>query len=309
MMVPIVPETMQIVYTWPTNMKQRLKVLFEDKWIAVVSKPSGMLSVGYPGYRGKSAQDVLNELAKGKGKRRSALVHRLDRDTSGVMMFAWSAEAKERIMDEWKELVTERVYRCVCERVRGAEPLKERGTIDAPIAYNAQDVGFVPRPSDREHLKKAESAVTHYRVVHRGPLLDLVECTLDTGRKNQIRIHLAHLGHPILGDEVYGTKGEEPSIGRLALHARLLAFTHPFTGDPCRFEEEEPHSFKKVVDSIPSSRPRDAEAKGEGAPQAAGRRPKEALQKTPHTRIDPYQKEDRSPKRGRHPGGSKFIPK
>lgn len=241
------------------NKTHSLEILFEDDWIVVVVKPSGMLSVGYPGSSAKTAQDILSDMKKSKGKIQIAVVHRLDRDTSGVMMFAKTADAKKRIMDGWQEIVTERTYRAVCARSRGAKPLPDSGTIDAPLAYNRYDVGFVPREGDRAALKDAEKAVTHFRVVERGASFDLVECELETGRKNQIRIHMAHLGHPVAGDDVYGKEidssvagkggasAENSPIGRLALHARVLAFNHPFTGDHQRFESPEPAEFSKLV--------------------------------------------------------------
>jgi 23S rRNA pseudouridine1911/1915/1917 synthase len=229
-----------------------LEVLFEDQWIIVINKPSGMLSVGYPGYHGKSAQDILFDMHRSKGKVRIAAVHRIDRDTSGVMMFARTADAKAEIMDGWQEIVGERTYRCVCARVPGAEPLPDSGTIDEPIAYNRYDVGFVPRKGDRAALKDAEKAVTHFKVIERGSLYDLVECELETGRKNQIRVHMAHLGHPVAGDETYGKPLYDEGawanpIDRLALHARVLAFTHPFTGVVQRFEVNEDESFVRLV--------------------------------------------------------------
>ena len=238
-----------------------LEILYEDEWIIVVNKPAGMLSVGYPGYRGKSAQDILTDMYRSRGSRHIAIVHRLDRDTSGIMLFARSAEAKKRFMDDWQEIVTERLYRVVCLH-DGTAPLPDNGTIDAPLAYNRYDVAFVPRGTPRStaqtqkrnssrkteaHAKyHEEKAITHFRVIERGDLYDLVECELETGRKNQIRAHLAWLGHPVVGDQAYGLSEDGP-IDRLALHARVLAFTHPFTGTPHRFEVPEPESFKKLV--------------------------------------------------------------
>ena len=233
-----------------------LEVLFEDQWIIVVNKPSGMLSVGFPGFHGKSAQDILSDMKKSKGKVRISAVHRLDRDTSGVMMFACTAEAKERIMNDWQEIVSERIYRCVCERDADSGLLPDSGTVDAPIAYNRADVGYVPKSSDRKALKDAEKAVTHFKLIERGKDFDLVECELETGRKNQIRVHMAHIGHPVAGDDVYGSiakraagmpHGKQAQTDRLALHARVLAFTHPFTNEQKRFETPEPTSFIKLV--------------------------------------------------------------
>ena len=259
-----------------------LEILFEDDWIIVIEKPSGMLSVGFPGYRGRTAQDILSDMKKSRGKIQIAVVHRLDRDTSGVMMYAKSAEAKKRIMDDWHEIVTERTYRAVCARTRGAKPLPDSGTVDAPIAYNRQDVGFVPREDDRAALKDAEKAITHFRVIERGQEFDLVECELETGRKNQIRVHMAHLGHPVVGDEVYGAegaaKGDAGPIGRLALHARVLAFTHPFTGDTRRFESPEPAAFLRLVQKKsrdkPNAAPRAFDKPGAGPANAEERVPR-----------------------------------
>jgi len=114
----------------------------------------------------------------------------------------------------------------------------------------------VPKSSDRKALKDAEKAVTHFKLIERGKDFDLVECELETGRKNQIRVHMAHIGHPIAGDDVYGSiakraagipHGKQALTDRLALHARVLAFTHPFTNEQKRFETPEPTSFIKLV--------------------------------------------------------------
>ncbi len=235
----------------------KLEILYEDEWVVAVHKPSGLLSVGYPGFRGRTAEDELKARYRSHGKVRVFAVHRLDRDTSGVMLFAKSAEARDRFMDGWQEIVSERTYRCVCRRAPRSRELPETGTVDEPIAYNAKNVGFVPRKDDERARAAAERAVTRFRVLERGPALDLVECELETGRKNQIRVHMAHLGHPILGDGVYGApRGREgspaggenrESAERLALHARVIAFTHPFTGDVKRFEAPEPKEFAKAV--------------------------------------------------------------
>lgn len=270
-----------------------LEVLFEDQWIVVVSKPSGMLSVGFPGSRGKTAEDILADMNRSRGKVRVSAVHRLDRDTSGVMMFALSVEAKKRIMDDWQDMVSERVYRAVCARPANAarasrdsraNELPDSGTIDAPLAYNRSDVAYVPKKGDAKALRDAEKAVTHFRVIERGARYDLVECSLETGRKNQIRAHMAHLGHPVAGDEVYGASSAAGQAGapdssastgadratvaeRLCLHARVLAFTHPFTGAQHRFEVPEPESFAKLVKAGGGEKPIPRRQRGK-APRA-----------------------------------------
>lgn len=278
----------------------KLEILFEDDWIVAVNKPSGLLSVGFPGYRGKTAEDMLKERYRSHGKVHVYAVHRLDRDTSGVMLFAKSAEARDRFMDGWQEIVSERTYRCVCRRSERAKELAETGTIDEPIAYNVKNVGFVPRKDDERARADAERAVTRFKVLQRGERTDLVECELETGRKNQIRVHMSHLGHPIMGDDVYGTPEDRAgsgkaggsgsgrsggsgnsraggtrngsgrgssragSLGRLALHARVIAFAHPFTGDVHRFEVSEPKEFAKAVQRDARRETGETDAGGQG---------------------------------------------
>lgn len=225
-----------------------IRILFQDEYIIVVNKPAGILSTGHPGAGQKNMQDMLKALFRNKRNIQICSVHRLDRETSGVMMFACTPQAKKIIMDGWNKIVTERVYRCVCAGFPGSKPLPETGTINAPIAYNRYGVGFVPGPEQKEKLSRAEKAVTHFKVLERGRFSNLVECRLETGRKNQIRVHFAHLGHPLAGDPVYGQR--RPAAERLFLHARTLALVHPFTGETLRFEEPEPPSFHAAPEKI-----------------------------------------------------------
>lgn len=279
-----------------------LRVLHEDEWIIVVSKPAGMLSVGYPGFRGQTALDALIERYKSRGKRHVTAVHRLDRETSGVMMFACSPIAAKRIMDEWQTIVNERRYRCLCVRRPGSPDLQDKGTIDLPIAYNRHDVGFVPTDKGDVSIKVSERAITHYRVLERGTACDLVECELETGRKNQIRVHLAHLGHPIAGDEVYGKDMVDSSpIDRLALHARALAFMHPFTGEPMRFEEAEDAAFLKALRAVSKSKQSQLTQKGANAEGGKNGGRKGYIEAELIPRGD-------AARGKRHANGSKFIP-
>ncbi len=299
-----------------------LETLYEDDWIVVVDKPSGLMSVGFPGFRGKTAQEILADRYRSRGKVRIFAVHRLDRDTSGVMLFAKSAEARSRFMDDWQETVSERVYRCVCAREPRAEALPDSGTIDEPIAYNVKDVGFVPRKDDEPARAKAERAVTRFRVLERGAAFDLVECELETGRKNQIRVHLSHLGHPIVGDEAYGKRFAGGS-DRLALHARAIAFTHPFTGDVKRFEVPEPKAFARLVResrSKPTAEERGAGPAGRGGERNPGgakargsgsaERREKSDGKERRGGDEGFARADagKSGRSGRFSNGSKFIP-
>lgn len=233
--------------------KQTLEILYEDKWLAVVNKPSGMLSVPYPGSSGKTALDELTEQRRKTGrvsaKSRPQAVHRLDRDTSGVLLFALSEEAKGRLMDNWQTLVSERRYVALAEHPASAKKaaVPETGIISASLAFNAYHQAFVPAERDYVKNKRLEtvSAVTHYKILLRGEKYALFELSLETGRKNQIRAHLAFLGFPIAGDENY--RARTNPVHRLALHARTLAFSHPFTGEALRFEVSEPENWAKIA--------------------------------------------------------------
>lgn len=238
-----------------------------------------MLSVPYPGSRARTAEESLEQLLRKNGtyskNHKPLTVHRLDRDTSGVMMFALTEAAQKKIMDSWHQMVTERLYHAVAENpLRKALP--DSGLIDSPLAYNAHNIGFVPHessmPSDARQVIKARnrnehaeksiheksitfqngkaefktiSARTHFKVLARGETHTLFELSLDTGRKNQIRAHLADSGYPLCGDENY--RARTNPFGRLALHARTLEFTHPFTGEKMKFEIPESPEWEKYV--------------------------------------------------------------
>ncbi len=225
---------------------RRLSILYEDASVAVVYKPAGLLSVSYPGSTAKTALDVLCDLMRKRGRVsarvRPAVVHRLDRDTSGVMVFALTAQAKALLMDDWNRLVTERRYRALAENPSGKIALGDRGVIDSPLSYNAQHRAYVAKGAGRRE-NEAVSAVTRYSVVRRGSRYTLFELELETGRKNQIRAHLASEGFVIAGDGSYRAKSDP--FGRLCLHARTLAFTQPLTGESLRFEIPEPPEWEK----------------------------------------------------------------
>ncbi len=238
--------------------KEKIDVLFEDEHICIIHKPSGLLSVPYPGSRARTAQHLLEEMMRKNGtysaKHRPFVVHRLDRDTSGVMMFALTENAQKIIMDSWHQMVTERLYRAVAENPRNAKALLPlEGLIDDPLAFNAHNVGFVPKASEKNSGEFAEDkhfktvpARTNYRTILRGKTHTLFELSLDTGKKNQIRAHLASKGYPLAGDENYRAKTDP--FHRLCLHARTLEFVHPFTQEKLRFEVAEPEEWRAYVE-------------------------------------------------------------
>ena len=238
--------------------RDKLTVLYEDEYLAVIYKPAGILSVSYPGNHAQTARDILERMMRKKGSyshsHRPFAVHRLDRETSGVMLFALTEKVQKKIMDNWQTLVTERLYRAVAENPArenhaqgnaahsAAYAMKSRGTIDDGIAYNAHNRGFVPHDTTRF---KTVSAVTHYTILERGVHHTLFELSLETGRKNQIRAHLASKGYTLAGDIHY--RARTNPFGRLALHARTLAFEHPFTGARLKFEVPEPKEWLLCV--------------------------------------------------------------
>ena len=252
----------------------KFNILFQDQNIAVICKSENLLSVPYPGFRGKTALGLLEEAMRKRGtyssKHRPFAVHRLDRETSGVMMFALNERAQKIIMDSWQTMVTERLYRAVAEvpRAKAAalNALADSGTIDSPLAYNAYNQAYVPKGGAGEKGLKGQNggklktipARTHYKIIARGKDLAMFELSLDTGRKNQIRAHLASLGFPLAGDKNY--RARTNPFGRLALHARTLEYTDPWTKERRRFESPEPAEWEKACnDTI--ARPRERASK------------------------------------------------
>lgn len=229
--------------------KEKIKILYEDKDIIVIEKPSGLLSVPYPGSKTRNALEIIEKLMRSKGTysetHRPFTVHRLDRDTSGVMMFALNENVQKKIMNTWHSMVNERLYHAVAENPKNpAKFLEKEGLIDLPLAQNAYHVGYVKNKT--EDNAKTVNARTHYKILLQGPTHTLFELSLDTGKKNQIRAHLSSLGYPLAGDENYRAKTDP--FHRLALHARTLEFIHPTTNQKMRFEIPEDDSWKKYVE-------------------------------------------------------------
>jgi RluA family pseudouridine synthase len=216
-----------------------LQILHEDLDLLVVCKEPGLLTTSYDGDRNATAERLLTSYLR-KGSNRSWLraytVHRLDRETSGLLIFAKSAAVQQQLKGNWEAVekhYTAVVHGCLAEK---------SGTFAGYLTENADQ--FVYSTPDAAMGKWSE---TLYRVIKETPRFSLLDITLLTGRKNQIRVHLAEAGHPVAGDAKYGKKGDR--IARMALHARTLSFPHPHDGRPMQFEAPVPATILGLVGS------------------------------------------------------------
>jgi 23S rRNA pseudouridine1911/1915/1917 synthase len=216
----------------------RIKIVYEDDDIIVVNKGYGLLSVSTDSKRDGTAYSILRDYVKRVDPRQKLfIVHRLDQHTSGLMMFAKTAEAKETMQHNWNNMVLERRYVAVVE---GGAPDPSEGIVRSRLAENAEHVVYVTADAEA-----GREAVTEYRTLAARGNYALVELQLATGRKNQIRVHMQQIGHPIAGDRKYGAA--TAPIRRLALHARTLRFVHPRTRRDMNFSTPVPASFKSLV--------------------------------------------------------------
>lgn len=217
-----------------------LEILYEDRDLFVVNKEAGVLTTETRRGEAFTAENVLNTYVR-KGCARSSkqvfLVHRLDRETSGVLLFAKTEEAQQRMKDNWK--ATEKLYvAAVCGRLA-----ERRGTFSSHLAEN--DDLFVFSVDDPSRGRLSQTA---YAVVKERPPLSFVKIRLITGRKNQIRVHFAEAGHPVAGDPKYG-RGAHP-CERLCLHAKSIAFDHPHDGRRLFFDTPIPAVFARLSGGI-----------------------------------------------------------
>ena len=216
---------------------RRLKLVYEDDDIIVVNKGYGLLSMGNDKVKEGTAYTILRDYLKWQDPRNKLfIVHRLDRDTSGLMVFAKSIEAKENLQHNWNNMVLSRKYLAVVE----GRPDPAEGIVKSYLAENSRYEVYSTDNPDEGQL-----AITRYRTLKSRNGYSLMEVELDTGRKNQIRVHMKDLGHPITGDRRYGA-GSSP-IHRMALHAQTLRFVHPITRKDMNFTTPTPISFSKIV--------------------------------------------------------------
>lgn len=212
-----------------------VKIVYEDRWLVVVEKKIGILSMA-AGHSSLNVKSVLDDYFRKTRQRCTAhVVHRLDRDTSGLMVYAKDMETEQRFEHDWHNIVYDRRYVAVVS----GEMEKDEGTIANWLKDNKAYVTY-SSPVDNG----GKYAVTHFHVLARTTEHSLVEYRLETGRKNQIRVHSADMGHPVCGDVKYGN-GDDP-IHRLCLHAYVLCFVHPMTGERMEFETMIPADFNRL---------------------------------------------------------------
>ena len=214
-----------------------MKIVFEDEHIVVVEKKVGILSMA-AGHSSLNVKSVLDDyFYKSHQRCHAHVVHRLDRDTSGLMIYAKTMQAEQILEHEWHDIVYDRRYVAVVS----GEMEEEGGTIANWLKDNKAYITY-SSPVDNG----GKYAVTHFHTLKKKNGYSLVEYKLETGRKNQIRVHSADMGHPVCGDTKYGN-GDDP-CGRLALHAYVLCFEHPITRERMEFVSPIPGSFKKVFE-------------------------------------------------------------
>lgn len=227
----------------------KLRIIYEDDALIIVEKKNGLLTVPYnPKSSEMTAYSILKEYVKKESKRNTVhVVHRLDRETSGVLVFAKSPELQEYMRTYWRQLVTKRTYVALVE---GVFEQKE-GTITTWLTEDPHTGMVYSSPTD----DGGQKAVTHYKVLKSTIMgegdqqlpVSLVELNLETGRTNQIRVHMQSVGHPVIGDRKYGHGNEYSPVDRLCLHAKVLEFIHPMTETKVRFEAAMPKEFMKPL--------------------------------------------------------------
>lgn len=223
-----------------------LDVIYEDADLIVVNKPKGLVVHPAPGHADGTLVNALmyhcgDSLSGVGGELRPGIVHRIDMETSGLLIAAKNDFAHRHLSDQLKDRSLSRVYETI---VRG-NIKDESGTIDAPIGRH---------PTDRKRMavtqRNSRNAVTHYEVIARYDGYTHLRCKLETGRTHQIRVHLAHIGHPVLGDMVYGMKKPELGLDSQCLHARRIKFIHPRTEEHVELESQLPDYFTAVLEKL-----------------------------------------------------------
>lgn len=237
---------MQTQFNYPLNagdvisvgerkVKTAFDLIYEDKEFIVINKPSGLLSMATDKEKNKTAYHLVREYLKEKKRNEKVfIVHRLDQFTSGVLMFAKNESIKNKLQDSWNDIVTKRGYIAIVE----GEVREDKKTIKSYLKESKTQVVYSTND------KSGKLAITNYKVLQKNKHNSLLEVYLDTGRKNQIRVHMQEMHHSIVGDTKYGAKTNP--IKRLALHSHELEFKHPINNQVYNFKAQTPLEFKKI---------------------------------------------------------------
>lgn len=242
MVTLIIPEAAPLEIV-PQNIP--LDILYEDNDVIVINKPQGMVVHPAPGHYTDTLVNALlyhcgDSLSGINGIMRPGIVHRIDMDTSGVIMAAKNNNAHRSLAAQLAEHSITRKYNAIVYN----NIKEDEGTVDKPLARN---------PNDRKKMAVVvggRRAVTHYRVLERLGKFTFIEAQLETGRTHQIRVHMTYIGHPLLGDTVYGPKKQPFNLAGQVLHARVLGFIHPTTGEYLEFESPLPEYFFKLLENV-----------------------------------------------------------
>ena len=217
--------------------RQDLPIIFENDEFIVINKPSGLLTIPSDNEKGRTAYRMINDYVQQKDKHnRIFVVHRLDEDTSGVLLFAKNPKIKDILQKEWNEIVLARGYYAVVE----GKMEKPEATLINYLKENSLNLMYVTN-----NKNEGKKCITQYKVLKANKNYSLLDVNIDTGRKNQIRVQLGHIGHHVIGDDKYGEPADP--IKRLGLHAYRLKFVHPVTKKIYEFKTEIPKEFLKII--------------------------------------------------------------
>jgi 23S rRNA pseudouridine1911/1915/1917 synthase len=224
-----------IIYKQPQRkvVRSKLPIIYEDDHIIVINKPSGLISIASDNEKRSTAYRILSDYVQQKDKHnRVFVVHRLDEDTSGVLMIAKDKVTQEKYQDNWNDLVSKRGYYAIVDGILN----KKQGTITSYLKKNAQNLMYSSKKAG-----DGQYSVTHYKVIKEKGDYSMLDVNIDSGRKNQIRVHLGDIGHNVVGDDKYG-KPTNP-LKRLGLHAYELDIKDPYTGKVMKFRAPIPKEF------------------------------------------------------------------
>lgn len=212
-------------------------VIFEDEHFIVVDKEARLLSVSTGKETDKTAYNVVNKYIKSiTPKGRAFVLHRLDRETSGLMVYAKSSKVQELMQQKWNEIIDNKTYTVVVE----GRPSSEKKTITTWLTENKNFQVF-----SNNFDNGGQKSITHYETIESNGAYTMLKLTLDTQRKNQARVHMQHIGHPIVGDKKYGAKNNP--IKRVAIHANELTINHPYTGEFLEFQSNIPTKMRNLI--------------------------------------------------------------